>query len=272
MDTLRELQKVPFAAMPLMCAEIPRYRTIWLVYLLDTQSSIETSSVSLVCPRDVRHLPLPASNTFWNAPSAITWGLLTAHSTFAVFTLDDAMQKIFDFSAELENLNGGFGIAHSSNVIDSSAEVTPSVLDVLTIGPFARLMMIITMLRGLIEYGEGNHGGGYVVQRWITGGQNGHLAYNGDDPELFHHSVMNAFNKALVRVGTATCLRDDFGVADVHFSCATSGRMVGSLTRFARRMIPRRRLTLKVHQPLRTEDQLDSSTRMQCHFGGHVSC
>jgi hypothetical protein len=176
------------------------------VYLLDTQSSLEIGAISLVSPRDVRHLPLPASNTFWNAPSAITWSLLTAHSTFAIFTLDDAMQKIFDFSAEPENLNGGFGIA---NIHNGSQNVTPSVLDILTIGPFARQMIIITILRGLIEYGDGKHGGGYVVQRWITGGQNGHFAYNGDDQELLHQSVMNAFNKALVRVSTTGYLPDD---------------------------------------------------------------
>lgn len=110
------------------------------------------------------------------------------------------MQKIFDFSAEPENLNGGFGMAERINPDDGGQSVTPSVLDILTLGPFARQMIIITILRGLIEYGSGVHGGGYVVQRWITGGQNGHLAYNGDDQELLHQSIMSAFNKALVRV------------------------------------------------------------------------
>ena len=121
------------------------------------------------------------------------------------------MQKMFDFSAEPENLNGGFGIAQGTGTDDSSQNVTPSVLDILTIGPFARLMMIITMLRGLLEYGEGKYGGGYVVQRWITGGQNGHFAYSGDDQERFHQCVMNAFNKALVRVGTVKYLLDELG-------------------------------------------------------------
>jgi len=85
------------------------------------------------------------------------------------------------------------------NVDDGGAYVTPSVLDSLAIGPFARLIIIITILRGLLDYGEGAHRGGYAVQRWITGGQNGHFAYHGDDPELLHQSIMNAFNKALIR-------------------------------------------------------------------------
>lgn len=173
-------------------------RTIWLVYLLDVQSSLEGGAVPLVSPRDVRHLPIPASDTFWNAPSAITWCLLATHPTFSIFTLDDAMQKLFDFSAEPENILDSNTQSHSNNNADQF--VTPSLLDVLTLGPFARLVIVVTILRGLIEYGEGRHRGGYAVQRWITGGQNGHLAYTGDDPELFHEYVMKAFTKALVRV------------------------------------------------------------------------
>ncbi|KAF8319372.1 hypothetical protein DL93DRAFT_182816 [Clavulina sp. PMI_390] len=183
-------------------------RTIWIVYLLDVQSSIESSAIPLVSPRDVRHLPIPTPDILWSAPNAVTWAMLISHPTFSVFTLDDAMQKLFDFSAEPENINKSPGASPSSAGVGSPAldsagdatTVTPSVLDIVSLGPFARLVIVITILRGLIEYGEGNIRGGYVVQRWITGGQNGHFAYTGTDPELFHQSVMRAFSRALIRV------------------------------------------------------------------------
>jgi len=35
------------------------------------------------------------------------------------------------------------------------------------LGPYARLILILTILRGLVAYGQGKPKGGYVTRRWI---------------------------------------------------------------------------------------------------------
>ncbi|KAF9514062.1 hypothetical protein BS47DRAFT_1343556 [Hydnum rufescens UP504] len=120
-------------------------RTVWLLYTLDTLASLETGAVIQIPTRDIRHIPLPYANSIWMAPSAEQWCKLTMGHEAAGVTLDDAM----------------YCICH---LIMPNQE---SMLFSTVVGPYGRHVLILTVLRGLIEYGQGKPRGGYVTRRWI---------------------------------------------------------------------------------------------------------
>lgn len=95
------------------------------------------------------------------------------------FSLEFVLEKMFDFSGTDLSLDGS----------------TSSILDVLELGPFARLSVVVTILRGLIEFGEGKPNGGYVVQRWIR--TSSMFDPSAEDP---NHLILSIFEKGLARV------------------------------------------------------------------------
>lgn len=120
--------------------------------------------------------------------------MLISLPTSAVFSLDDAMQQLFDFPPPAPRSTSGSP--------DSPMETEPvSMLELISIGPFARLVIVVTLLRGLVEYGEGKDRGGFAVQRWFTNvNRNNPLLVNSSDHEGFHEQVVSAFERALTRV------------------------------------------------------------------------
>jgi hypothetical protein len=157
------------------------------VYVLDTQASVEAGAVPLVSTGGVRNLPLPAPPTIWGASSASNWAALISHPSAIIFSLDEAMQKLFDQRPTFS--------------LTSGAQEAPSPLEILPIGPFARLVIVITLLRGLVDYAEGKDRGGYVVRRWIMGVRGNHPNdVLSSESNLFHDEVMAAFGMALTRV------------------------------------------------------------------------
>ena len=169
-------------------------RTAWLIYLLDALASLETTEAPLILPRDVKHLPIPAPESVWGAKSAEDWARLRSRSEGAPLQLDFILEKLFDFETEQVN----------------QKTVSPSLIDVVELGPFARLIMIITVVKGMIEYGEGKPRGGYVVRRWILGGKDGWWGTpgHGYDPksEASHKRVLTVLGMALKRVCPASIL------------------------------------------------------------------
>ena len=94
------------------------------------------------------------------------------------------MEKMFDFSA----------------VAADGSPAPPCLLDIREFGPFARLIMIITIMRGIIEFGEGALMGGYVVSRWILSGRGAdRMQYDAASPK-FYLPIIDIFHKALGRV------------------------------------------------------------------------
>ncbi|KAF9520605.1 hypothetical protein BS47DRAFT_1335778 [Hydnum rufescens UP504] len=120
-------------------------RTVWLLYTLDTLASLETGAVIQIPTQDVRHIPLPYANSIWTASSAEQWCKLTMEHEAAGVTVDDAM----------------YCICH---LLMPNQE---SRLFSTVVGPYGRHVLILTVLRGLIEYGQGKPRGGYVTRRWI---------------------------------------------------------------------------------------------------------
>ncbi|KAF8344216.1 uncharacterized protein EI90DRAFT_3028766 [Cantharellus anzutake] len=160
-------------------------RTAWLVYLLDFMASLEVAAAPLVSPRDVEHLPVPAPQSAWGARSAQDWLRFQYRSEGVPFPLDFIMGKLFDFETE---------------EVDAKS-VPLSLLDVVDLGPFARLIALITVARGLIEYGEGKSRGGYVIQRWVVQGGDAWWSANvfNPDTEETHGRILTIFALALER-------------------------------------------------------------------------
>lgn len=136
----------------------------------------------------MKHLPIPAPQSLWAAETAEEWGRLQSRFEGVPLQLDFILEKLFDFETEQVN----------------QKVVSPSLIDVVELGPFARLVMVITLVKGIIEYGEGKPKGGYVVQRWILGGKDAWWATTGYgyDPksEASHERLLTILDMALERV------------------------------------------------------------------------
>ena len=161
-------------------------RTAWLIYLLDALASLETTEAPLILPRDVKHLPIPAPESVWGAKSAEDWARLRSRSEGAPLQLDFILEKLFDFETEQVN----------------QKTVSPSLIDVVELGPFARLIMIITVVKGMIEYGEGKPRGGYVVRRWILGGKDGWCVFSSNGNWVSNSSVRISSSSRFFSTGT----------------------------------------------------------------------
>jgi hypothetical protein len=118
-----------------------RRRTAFLVYQLDTMSSIETQFAPILSSIEVAALPLPAPDSIWKARTAKEW--LQAMQLYRPITLDSAMRRLFNLPT-----TGRFDEA-------AGADPTRNILSTAPYGPFARTVLITTLLRGIMEVGEG---------------------------------------------------------------------------------------------------------------------
>ncbi|KAF8344289.1 uncharacterized protein EI90DRAFT_3029088 [Cantharellus anzutake] len=126
-------------------------RTAWLVYTLDTLAHLESNAIAHIPPRDLRHIPLPYPDSAWNAPTADGWASAMSAFGWTSRTVDDGMYAI------------------------SASDGSPEQWNIFRkkIGPYARHILILTILRGIVAYGRGEPGGGYVTKRWVLAGRNG---------------------------------------------------------------------------------------------------
>ncbi|KAG8910132.1 hypothetical protein FRC01_006528 [Tulasnella sp. 417] len=138
-----------------------------------------------MAPRDVRHLPLPAPAPVWNARTADDWaGSMRQYPVD--FPMDRLMQNTFDLRApspptpdrtfqfnqygtpDIDYIAPSVGQTMTDAWHDSmhGGVIQDSLGTRLAIGAFARLITLLTLLRGLIDFGEGKRKGGQVTQIW----------------------------------------------------------------------------------------------------------
>lgn len=120
-----------------------RRRTAYLVYHLDTISALESSIACIINPCEISDMLLPAPDSLWQAPTAEAW--LKAAKAYKPMTLDEAMRRIFFLPTY-----GSFDSLH-----ENADTKYYNLLNESEMGPFARLAMVITLLRGIIDVGEG---------------------------------------------------------------------------------------------------------------------
>lgn len=118
-------------------------RTAYLAYQLDTISALEANIPCLLSPYELAYIPLPAPDTLWKAPDAETW--LETVKGYRPMTLDEAMRRTFFLPT-----SGKFDQMH-----EKSDKKAFQLLRESNYGPFARIALMITLLRGIIDIGEG---------------------------------------------------------------------------------------------------------------------
>lgn len=134
-----------------------RRRTAFLVYHLDTVSSIESQFPPIITPSELAALPLPAPDTIWKAPTAEAW--LEAMQSYQPLTLDGATRRLFNLPT-----SGRFDEV-------ASPDPTRNILSSYDFGPFARTALIMTLLRGIIDLGEGKRDRGDwrdLTDLWVS--------------------------------------------------------------------------------------------------------
>lgn len=153
-------------------------RCAWFVYTLDTIACLEAGIPSLVSPRDALHLAIPASESMWSARTEGEWAALAEAGGYQAdgLTLDVAMRSVFGFD-------------------NAAAEGRPDAIMGIKLGPFARTVIVMTILRGLIEFGQGKPKGGFVTQYWIMRGL---MGVSGNIVD--HDMVVSVYMRALAKV------------------------------------------------------------------------
>nr|XP_019048500.1 hypothetical protein I302_02272 [Kwoniella bestiolae CBS 10118]OCF27430.1 hypothetical protein I302_02272 [Kwoniella bestiolae CBS 10118] len=120
-----------------------RRRTAFLVYQLDTVSALESNIPCILSSCELSYLPLPAPDTLWKAPTAVEW--LKAVKKYRPMCLDESMRRVFFLPTF-----GSF-----DNLHEKADTKYYNLLNTHDFGPFARLAMVLTLLRGVIDIGEG---------------------------------------------------------------------------------------------------------------------
>lgn len=118
-----------------------RRRTAYLVYHLDTVSALESQFAAIIMPSEIGPVPLPAPDSVWKAATSEDWA--RAVSNYQPMTLDQAMRRVFNLPTE-----GRFDEL-------SSIDPTRNILSEAEYGPFARTAIVMTLLRGILDFGEG---------------------------------------------------------------------------------------------------------------------
>lgn len=119
-----------------------RRRTAFLVYHLDTVSALESSISPIITPSELAAIPLPAPNTLWQAETAQAW--YQAVQSYRPMSLDEAMRRTFGLPA-----SGKF------DEPSGSIDFNRGGLAEGEYGPFARTAIVMTLVRGVMDLGEG---------------------------------------------------------------------------------------------------------------------
>ena len=104
-------------------------------------------------------LPLPAPDSLWKAETAKDW--LAAVDGYHPMTLDEALRRMFFLPT--------FG---AFDALDEKADTKSyNLLNVTELGPFARAAMILSLLRGIMDIGEGKRDRGDwrdLTDLWVS--------------------------------------------------------------------------------------------------------
>lgn len=114
----------------------------------------------------------------WSARTEGEWAALAEAGGYQAdgLTLDIAMRSVFGFDT-------------------AAAEGRPDAIMGIKLGPFARTVIVMTILRGLIDFGQGKPKGGFVTQFWVMRGL---MGINGSMVD--HDMVVSAYMRALAKV------------------------------------------------------------------------
>lgn len=170
-----------------------RRRTAFLIFHLDTVSSLESTQACLLSATEVAGLLLPAPDSMWRAPSAEAW--LAATKKYRPMTLDEAMRRTFFLPSF-----GPFDALHEKADTKYYNLLNESVL-----GAFARVSMVLCLLRGVIDIGEGKRDRGdwrdltdlWVSCSWLKPGKKCLNAKGDDMGAVSHTGLRERFAEAL---------------------------------------------------------------------------
>lgn len=131
-----------------------RRRTAYLIFLLDTVASLDAGLPALIELSELQHLPLPAPDTIWRASSAENFS--SALKSYKGLTLGAALEELLRSHTDEEDEERS--IAEKSEMdtdvrdgpLDSKASQSANRL-IGGHGPFARLLMILPILRGIVH-------------------------------------------------------------------------------------------------------------------------
>jgi hypothetical protein len=124
-----------------------RRRTTYTIFIFDMLATIETSIPCICSPTEVCYIPLPSPASLWDAPSGEIW--VTAARSFKAISLDGALRVLFTTQP---------GVSDASRQDYNNSHQTGSTSrygDTRRLDHFAMHVMILTLLRGIIEIGEG---------------------------------------------------------------------------------------------------------------------
>ncbi|CAO1635128.1 unnamed protein product [Parajaminaea phylloscopi] len=136
-----------------------RRRTAFLIFLMDMVASLDAGLPTLIEMQELKHLPLPVPDTIWRAGTAETFGI--ALKKYRGITLDEAMSDLLNTSdtaesddqqAAQEGQDSEMKFADDEASEDAHA-ATESSGDHIAgqHGPFARLIMILPILQGIVH-------------------------------------------------------------------------------------------------------------------------
>ena len=187
----------------------------YLVYHLDTISSLESNIPCILSSCEIGNMPLPAPDTIWRAPTAQAW--FAAVKKYRPMTLDEAMRRTFflpSFGA-FDDMHQQHQTQTRHNWTSDKQDSCPSskadgynLLNEYEYGPFARSAMVLTLLRGVIDIGEGKRDRGdwrdltdlWVSCSWLRPGKTILDAEGNDVGEVSRESLRERFGLGLQRV------------------------------------------------------------------------
>jgi len=140
----------------------------------------------------MRYVPLPAPNSVWSARTAQEWAANVRCNKSVCQTLDYMLNKTFHVGTPRVNPNLGLPIPEGTSIL-SPYDCLGTRLH---LGPFARMAMIMTLLRGLLEFGEGKRKGGMVTQLWVLDPQ----ALEIDPEKGMEQRILMTYQRAFDRV------------------------------------------------------------------------
>ena len=114
-----------------------RRRTAFVIFLMDTVASLDAGIPTLLKVEEVAHLPLPSPDQLWRAASSSEWR--SSLESYQGPTLDAALHQLLSHDGQVPGPRGD--------------RMGCSIYGLH--GPFARLVMIISLLRGIIDMLEG---------------------------------------------------------------------------------------------------------------------
>lgn len=151
-------------------------------------------------------MPLPAPDSLWQAPTAEAW--LKAARDFRPMTLDEAMRRIFYLPTY-----GAFDALH-----EKADTKFYNLLNESELGPFARSAMVLTLLRGVIDIGEGKRDRGdwrdltdlWMGCTWLKPGKKMLDSQGNDLGPVCSESLRQRFQSGLQRVNFSPIAKCDY--------------------------------------------------------------